>query len=146
VVEAQAEQPRDGLRAEHVDRLEPRVARREPDRPRRREQPRRRHELRVELAHGDDPHRVGRRLVRLAERDDRVVQLAARQRVVRPEGRDVRPHHAGRDDRRDLRGGPARRGGLERLGRQRHVGLGGRGECQRGEPDDDDPGEPRPHP
>ncbi len=107
VVDAETEEARDRLRAEHVGRLEPGVARGEPDRPRGREEPRRRDELGVELAHRHEAGRVGRRLVGLPEGDDRSVQLRPRERVVGPEGRDVGAHHARKDDRCDLRSPPS---------------------------------------
>ncbi len=44
--------------------------------------------------------------MRLAERDERVVELGAGQRVVGPERRDVGAHHPGDDDGGDLRRGP----------------------------------------
>ena len=107
VVHAKPQQPRDGLRADHVGRLEPGVAGREADRAGRGEQSRGGDELRVELAHRHEPLGIGRRRVRLAEREDRLVQLLSRQRIVGPEGRDVGSHHAREDDGRDLRRGPA---------------------------------------
>ena len=55
VVHAKPEQPRDGLRADHVGRLEPGVAGREADRAGRGQQPRGGDELRVELAHRHEP-------------------------------------------------------------------------------------------
>ena len=64
----------------------------------------------------------------------------------RPAGRSRRPapsRRRRRPPRSAARPSSARPPGASR--RQRHVGLGRRGQRQRGEPADDDPGEPRPH-
>ena len=82
MVQPEPEEAGDGLGAEHPGGLETRVARAHrmalddgmsPSAP---------DELRVELAHRHQPVGVGRRRVRLAEREDRLVELSARQRLV----------------------------------------------------------------
>ena len=123
MVEPEPEESRDRFRAEHVGGLETGGARREPDRAGRREQPDGGHELRIELTHRDDATGIERCPMGLSERDDRVVQLSARERVVGPERRDVRPHQPRQHDGRDLGRGPALHG---RRGRGQVV-RGGRG-------------------
>ena len=147
VVEPEPKEPRDRLGAEHVDRLEPGAARSEPDRARRAQQPRSGDELRVELAHGDETGRIGWLAVRLSEREDGLVKLAAGERILRTERGAVRGHDASGDDGGDLRRSPARGGsGLhERLG-WRRLDAGGRScECERGDAGDGKPGESPPH-
>ena len=61
--------------------------------------------------------------MRLPERDERVVELRPRERIVGPEGRDVGSHQAGEHHGRDLRRGPA----LPGEGRRRRRVLTGVG-------------------
>ena len=116
MVEPEPEQPGDGLGAEHAGGLEPHIACPETDGARRPDEPERADELGVELAHGDEPPGVGRFRVRLAESEDRLMEIASGQRVVGPEVLRVRPHDAGGDDLVDLGLRPAwperLRGGL----------------------------------
>ena len=120
VVEPQPEQARDRLRAEPRRRAEP--ARRAPRSGSARcgREPECVHELGVELAHRDEPGRIGGHRRGLPPRGESVRQLAAGERVGGPEACGVGAEDARGGDRGDLWIGPRSRGGKgERRGGNR---------------------------
>ncbi len=102
MVEPEAEQARDGLRAEHRRRNKTRVTRGDADSLRRGQQPERAHDLGIELAHRHETCRIGGYGRRLPPGGERVRQLSAGQRVGRPEARRVVSEDRGRRDNPNL--------------------------------------------
>ena len=117
MIEPKAEEPRDGLGTEPRGRRQLGIARGDPDPSGGGRQPERADELGIELAHRDELRRVGRRRGRLSPRDESVGQLAARQRIGRPEGGGIVAEDARCGDDPNLGIGP-------RLRRRRRPGQG----------------------
>ena len=126
VVEAQAEEARDRLGPEARRRRQVGIACGDPDSSGGGEKPECADELRIELAHRDELRRIGRSRSGLAPRDERVGELAAGQRIGRPEAGNAVAEDPDRRDGSNLRVGPrARRRGRDggRRRRRRRAGL-----------------------